>query len=162
MVPLENTKLAPFGVCPKLLWTHVWEFVETSLFFNPCLGFCKGPHPPPNHSNAINTIHWYSAMKNKHIFLWKGSSRRNGSWLRMFPIGTPGVRACAKGPENEAFLVARMRTWRGDRKQSMPGILLEEPFQRTSSESKHPNPNAMKEHCLRHTSGSFKWKFLRT
>ena len=38
--------------CPPPVLTHVLDFVEASLFFNPCLGFCRGPHPPPKHPNS--------------------------------------------------------------------------------------------------------------
>ena len=38
------------------------DFVKASLVFNPCLGFCRGPHPPPKHTipNLISAIQWCS------------------------------------------------------------------------------------------------------
>ena len=38
--------------CPPRFLTHVLDFVEASLVFNPCLGFCRGPHPPPEHCQS--------------------------------------------------------------------------------------------------------------
>ena len=69
-------KLVPFGVGPKAFLTHVWDFVEASSI------------PAPKHSNAVNTIHWYSKpFKVKRNFPWKGSLRQkkednNNDWCK--------------------------------------------------------------------------------
>ena len=54
--------------CPPPFLTHVLDFVEASLLFNPCLGFCRGPHPPPKHCQSSPML--LKAIKKHTRFPW--------------------------------------------------------------------------------------------
>jgi hypothetical protein len=51
--PPQNPKHGLRTVMDPLEMGPVSDFVEAPLFFNPCLGFFRGPHPPPKHPNSI-------------------------------------------------------------------------------------------------------------
>ena len=54
--------------CPPRFLTHVLDFVEASLLFNPCLGFCRGPIP---HQRIAKALQCYSKrFKKQTKFPW--------------------------------------------------------------------------------------------
>ena len=54
--------------CPPRFLTHVLDFGEASLVFNTCLGFCRGPHPPPKHCQSFPIL--VKAIKKQTRFPW--------------------------------------------------------------------------------------------
>ena len=68
--------------CPPRFLPHVLDFVEASLVFNPCLGFCRGPHRPPKHTipNLISTIQWYSRPSKTIRIIHKHPHEHMNTW----------------------------------------------------------------------------------
>lgn len=143
----------------SLFLSYRWDFVEISLFLT---------HPSPHQNipillNIINTIYWYWKPW-KHIKIKATSFKRvpqgkRDPKLKCLLCTRP---ARQKNTKNKALL-ARTRAYGGGISNTLrqDPFLLEDPFQKKSYKSRHPNPNTIKEHHLRHTSGWFKRKFER-
>ena len=172
--------------CPPRFLTHVLDFIEASLVFNPCFGFCRGPHPPPKHTipNLISTIQWYSrpskTIKIIHehphehkktyeiarlrfaLFCMLFSNPFRILWVA-FGLMCPSFRK--RGPELKCLLTMFAPRARAEMVPKIYSFLRKRArargFKGSRANQNHANPNSMKGHHSRHTWGWFKWMFVR-